>query len=84
MKLSKVDSADMQAINSGHSGKWKKIVIDFIDSEMSAAEVKDFDCKAVCAYQRIRTAIRNHNYPVKAIMRKGRVFIIREEPQVES
>lgn len=83
MKLSKVSNTDMQAINNGYRGKWKQVVSEFVSSGMATAELKDFECKPVCAYQRVRTAIRNGGYPAKAVMRKGRIFIIRTDGQAE-
>ena len=59
----------------------KQLIDDFIESGMKCAEVEGFtqqDAKS-CASSLYQTIKRYRVFNVKAIMRKDRVFLIREE-----
>jgi hypothetical protein len=60
-------------------GKWHKLVLDFIDSGLSVAEVKDLDCPGVTAYRGIIYVLNTRTYPVKVMKRGERIFLTRTD-----
>lgn len=79
MKLVKIEKSELEVINKGRKGKWPAIVNEFLASGMDVAEVKDFDCSAVGAYHGLRYLASHSDLPFKAMIRSGRVFILRTD-----
>ena len=63
------------------SGCWQRDIQQFLDGEYSIAEVvvpEGRSAGGVAA--NVRVAQKRGGYPVRVILRSGRVFLMREEP----
>ena len=79
MKLVKIEKSELEVINKGRKGKWLNIAKEFLASDMDVAEVKDFDCSVVSAYHGLRYLESHSDLPFKAMIRSGRVFVMRTD-----
>lgn len=81
MKLNKVDKTQINSISGYKKSKNMDLIEQFRDSNMDCAEIVDYTAKDGhgCASSINQTLRRTHCKTVKAIVRKGRPYLIKTE-----
>ena len=82
MNLVAYDKKKLDNPYSYKRAKWLKMIDEFVESDMDCAKVKDFTHKsATSCTAALNTAIRRyHKDGIRAIERKGEVFLIKIDP----
>ena len=58
--------------------RYVELIEEFVLSGKKYAEVEGFEAKARSVYAHLQKIVKKTGFPVKVVMRKGRVFLVRQ------
>lgn len=77
--LKAINPNDIPERNKNFSGIWNKIITEFLESDMAAAEVEEKDMKIESIYSGLRIANARRGDPVQIALRQKKVYLIKKE-----